>query len=161
MKCRQPARDCRGRGKYFWPIMGVVSLHPPAAWACAACYGQSDSPLAAGMNWGILSLLAVVVAVLGGIVVSFVCLARKAAAVSAAAAESSPPPSDPAAREAPPGQRARRRHLAARLTPICASPLRQRGLRNGQRGFRPALTLRAFPLGLPRRRTRSNPDKSR
>jgi hypothetical protein len=50
--------------------------------ACAACYGQSDSPLAHGLNWGILSLLAVVVPVLGGIATFFVFIAKKAAAAS-------------------------------------------------------------------------------
>jgi hypothetical protein len=29
----------------------------PSALACATCYGASDSPLAQGMNWGILTLL--------------------------------------------------------------------------------------------------------
>jgi len=51
--------------------------------ACAACYGQSDSPLAKGMNWGILSLLAVVVMVLGSIAACSIVLARRSAAVAA------------------------------------------------------------------------------
>ncbi len=51
--------------------------------ACAACYGQSDSPMAAGMNWGILSLLITVVLVLGAIVAFFIHLARRSAAASA------------------------------------------------------------------------------
>ena len=46
-------------------------------WACSACYGQSDSPMARGMNWGILTLLAVVVCVLTGIASFFVFIARK------------------------------------------------------------------------------------
>ena len=50
--------------------------------ACAACYGQSDSPLAQGLNWGILSLLAVVVPVLGGIGLFFIFIAKKAAAAA-------------------------------------------------------------------------------
>jgi hypothetical protein len=52
--------------------------------ACAACFGQSDSPLAKGMNWGILSLLAVVVMVLGSIAACSIVLARRSAAVTAA-----------------------------------------------------------------------------
>jgi hypothetical protein len=48
--------------------------------ACAACYGQSDSPMAKGLNWGILSLIAVVVPVLGGIVAFFIYAAKRAAA---------------------------------------------------------------------------------
>ena len=38
----------------------VMIATPPELLACAACYGKSDSALAQGMNWGILSLLAVV-----------------------------------------------------------------------------------------------------
>jgi hypothetical protein len=48
--------------------------------ACAACYGQSDSPMAHGLNGGILSLLIVVVGVLGAIAAFFIYLARRAAA---------------------------------------------------------------------------------
>lgn len=48
--------------------------------ACAACYGQSDSPMANGMNWGIFTLLVVVVGVLGSIAAFFIYLARKTAA---------------------------------------------------------------------------------
>ncbi len=48
--------------------------------ACAACYGQADGPMANGMNWGIFSLLAVVVGVLGSIAAFFIYLARRAAA---------------------------------------------------------------------------------
>ena len=63
-----------------------ITLAAPSAFACAACYGKSDSPLAEGMNWGIFSLLAVVVCVLGSIAGFFVFLAKKSAAVSAAQA---------------------------------------------------------------------------
>jgi hypothetical protein len=65
-----------------------LALAAPSAFACAACYGKSDSALAQGMNWGIFSLLAVVVCVLGGIAGFFVFLAKKSAAVSAAQAAS-------------------------------------------------------------------------
>jgi hypothetical protein len=61
----------------------LVALKPGAALACAACYGQSDSPLAKGMSWGILSLLVVVVGVLGSIAAFFVYLARRSAALTA------------------------------------------------------------------------------
>ena len=69
-----------------WLLVGGAALHAPAALACAACFGQSDSPLAEGMNWGIFSLLAVVVSVLGGIAGFFIFLARKSAATAATAA---------------------------------------------------------------------------
>jgi hypothetical protein len=51
--------------------------------ACAACYGQSDSAMAVGLNWGILSLLLVVLPVLGSIAAFFIYVARRSAAMSA------------------------------------------------------------------------------
>jgi heme/copper-type cytochrome/quinol oxidase subunit 2 len=60
--------------------VAALALHADAAHACAACFGRSDSPLAAAMNWGIFSLMAVVVSVLGGIAGFFIYLARRAAA---------------------------------------------------------------------------------
>lgn len=54
----------------------------PAARACAACFGKSDSKLAEGMNWGIASLLFVVVSVLGGVAAFFIYLAKKSAALA-------------------------------------------------------------------------------
>jgi hypothetical protein len=53
-----------------------------AALACAACYGQSDSPMAHGMNAGIFALLGVIGMVWCGAAVFFVFLARRAAAVA-------------------------------------------------------------------------------
>jgi hypothetical protein len=67
-------------------LVFLAFLAPASARACAACYGQSDSPLAQGMNWGIFSLLGTIILVLGGFATFFVYLARKSAAVSAAAA---------------------------------------------------------------------------
>jgi hypothetical protein len=45
------------------------------AQACATCFGASDSPMAQGMNLGILSLLGVIGFVLMGVVVFFGYLA--------------------------------------------------------------------------------------
>jgi hypothetical protein len=62
-------------------ICGVaLTLNPNPVLACAACFGKSDSPLAQGMNWGILSLLVVVGLVLGGIASFFIYLAKRSAA---------------------------------------------------------------------------------
>jgi hypothetical protein len=47
---------------------------PDVVQACATCYGASDSPMAQGMNWGIMTLLAVVGCVLGGISSFFIYL---------------------------------------------------------------------------------------
>jgi len=57
--------------------MLALALCPQSVWACAACAGQSDSPMAKGMNWGIMSLLAVVVCVLGGITTFFVYIGKR------------------------------------------------------------------------------------
>lgn len=60
----------------------AVAAVPAPALACAACYGQSDSPLADGINWGIFTLLGVIVTVLGGFVALFVYFAKRAAAAA-------------------------------------------------------------------------------
>ena len=72
-------------------FLGGLSLVPVSAPACSACFGKSDGPLAAGMNWGIFSLLAVIVPVLGGFAAFFIYLARRAASTSVAAVASAIP----------------------------------------------------------------------
>ena len=64
-------------------LVVALALQPNSVRACAACYGQSDSPMAQGMNWGIMSLLVVVGTVLGGVAAFFVYLARRAATAAA------------------------------------------------------------------------------
>jgi hypothetical protein len=76
-------------------VLLAIAAQPAPILACTACAGQSDSPMAQGMNWGIFSLLAVVGVVLGGVATFFIYLARRAAAVSAQAAEPLLPPLDP------------------------------------------------------------------
>jgi hypothetical protein len=61
-----------------------LAFHPAALFACSACYGQSDSPLARGMNWGIFTLLGVVVFVLGTIGTFFVYLGKRSATATGA-----------------------------------------------------------------------------
>ncbi len=56
-------------------VMGVNSR----AFACAACFGQSDSSQARSLNAGIFSLMAVIVTILAGAASFFVFLAKKAA----------------------------------------------------------------------------------
>ena len=51
---------------------------PRAALACPVCFGQSDSPLAKGVNVGVLFLLGTVTAVLIGFASFMVYLARRA-----------------------------------------------------------------------------------
>ncbi len=52
-------------------------MAPSPLFACAACYGKSDSPLAEGMNWGIFTLMGVILTVLTCILVFFVHIVRK------------------------------------------------------------------------------------
>lgn len=65
----------------------ILALSAHSAMACAMCYanGNANSPLTQGMNWGIFSLLFVIVCVLGAIASFFIYLARKSAAVNASA----------------------------------------------------------------------------
>jgi hypothetical protein len=72
---------------------------PQSAQACATCYGASDSDLARGMNWGILSLLLVVLMVLGGIGSFFVYVARRTAALETSEPQVDSAPSVDAAPE--------------------------------------------------------------
>lgn len=55
----------------------VLTALPNTASACAACFGKSDSPLAKGMNMGILSLLVVVVFVLSGFAAFLIFLVKR------------------------------------------------------------------------------------
>ena len=70
-------------------MAGLLALvvTSPAAFACATCYGASDSPLAQGMNMGILTLLGFIGAVLLGIVAFFVHVGIKSARLNSAAAQ--------------------------------------------------------------------------
>lgn len=54
--------------------------------ACAACYGASDSPLAQGMNWGIMVLLGFVFCVLSAVTGFFIYIIRRANALAATTA---------------------------------------------------------------------------
>ena len=72
----------------------VSAFRPDSLLACAMCFnGNVDTPLTQGMTWGIFSLLAVIVTVLGSVASFAVFLARKAAAAPA-------PPAPPAANNA-------------------------------------------------------------
>ena len=64
----------------------------PSALACATCYGESDSPLAAGVNWGIMTMIVVAYSVLFSIIGFFVFVARRAAAAAALEAKEAETP---------------------------------------------------------------------
>jgi hypothetical protein len=73
-------------------ILCASALQPQSLFACAACYGASDSPMAKGMNWGIASLLGVVVFVLGSIASFFVFIGKRSAAVNSLESSASQQP---------------------------------------------------------------------
>jgi len=64
----------------------LLALLPQSVFACAACFGRSDSKMAEGMNMGIFSLLLVILMVLGGVAAFFIYLARRAAQTTASPA---------------------------------------------------------------------------
>ncbi|HYG35941.1 MAG TPA: hypothetical protein VEC99_14215, partial [Clostridia bacterium] len=68
----------------------LLTWNPQPLLACAACYGQSDSAMAVGMNWGIFSLLGMILMVLGGVASFFIFLARRSASLSRQGAASTP-----------------------------------------------------------------------
>jgi hypothetical protein len=63
---------------FLWACtLAVVLVRPESLLACATCYGASDSPMAQGMNWGIMTLLVIVFSVMCGIVGFFVHVGRR------------------------------------------------------------------------------------
>jgi len=65
-------------------MLGCLAVLAGRVQACAVCYGASDSPLAQGMNWGIVTLLGFIGFVLAALVVFFVHLGRRSARLLAA-----------------------------------------------------------------------------
>lgn len=59
-------------------LVGVAVWAPRPALACAVCFGQSDSPMAWGVNMGIFLMLGVTGAVLAAFAAFFVYLMRRA-----------------------------------------------------------------------------------
>jgi hypothetical protein len=59
-------------------VIATALLYPDTADACAVCYGAEDSAMTAGLNNGILALLAVIAVVQGGFVALFVSFWQRA-----------------------------------------------------------------------------------
>ena len=75
--------NCRRKLKKVLATLALVSaLQAQNIFACAACYGKSDSPMAWGKNAGIFTLLVVVGVVLSGITGFFVYIAKRSAKIS-------------------------------------------------------------------------------
>jgi hypothetical protein len=76
VKALRTAIGCRWPGRAL--LMALVLAVPRVALACPVCFGQSDSPMAQGVNMGIYFLLAVVAGVLAAFASFFIYLARRA-----------------------------------------------------------------------------------
>ncbi len=66
-------------------LLVLAGFAPAQLFACATCYGASDSPMAEGMNWGIFTLMGIIVPVLGTFLAFFIYLIRKSEALAQAA----------------------------------------------------------------------------
>ena len=67
-------------------LPALAALAPAKVFACAACYGGNiDSPMTDGMNWGILTLLAVLGTVLAAALTLLIYFIRKSEALNAIA----------------------------------------------------------------------------
>jgi hypothetical protein len=75
-KALRAAVGCRWPGRAL--LAALVLAVPRVALACPVCFGQSDSPMAQGVNMGIYFLLAVVAGVLAAFATFFIYLARRA-----------------------------------------------------------------------------------
>lgn len=73
------SESTRGTGA---ALAAALVAAPQPLWACATCFGQSDAPMAQGMNMGIFTLLIVILSVLVGIAAFFVYIVRRAARVN-------------------------------------------------------------------------------
>ena len=60
-------------------VIAAMLASPAGAFACAACFGKSDSAMAKSVNAAIFSLMGVIVTVLVG-AASFLCLSLRRAA---------------------------------------------------------------------------------
>ena len=66
----------------YLAFAGLLFTQQNAA-ACATCYGESDAPMAEGMNAGIMVLLIIVAGMLSGLGAFFIFLARRSRMVAA------------------------------------------------------------------------------
>jgi hypothetical protein len=60
-------------------LTALAAIPSTPAFGCAACYGESGSPMARGLTWAIVALGSAVFLVLAGVVGFFVHIGRKPA----------------------------------------------------------------------------------
>ena len=71
--------------------LAVMFMLEQSASACATCFGESDAPMAEGMNAGIFTLLIVVGGPLAGIATFFIYIIRRGARMSSLELQGEPP----------------------------------------------------------------------
>jgi len=71
--------------------LAVMFMLEQSASACATCFGESDAPMAEGMNAGIFTLLIVVGGTLAGIATFFIYIIRRGARMSSLELQGEPP----------------------------------------------------------------------
>jgi hypothetical protein len=65
--------------------IGLVLLVPQTALACPVCFGENDSPLALGINYGILAMLVIIGGLWAAFGSFFIYLRRRARLVESGA----------------------------------------------------------------------------
>lgn len=78
------------RGSILLLLLAAQGLSASPVWACAACFGKSDSALAYGMNAGILALLAVIGSMLALVAGFFVFIVRRGSRLEVSADDAGP-----------------------------------------------------------------------
>ena len=79
MSCREG-----GRARRLLSVLRVcvaswlIWAAPRTVWACPVCFGDSDAPMAAATNTGILFMLGIVVVMLSAFATFFIYLIRRA-----------------------------------------------------------------------------------
>lgn len=79
----RPARISAFAGRLA-VVLAFTAFAPANLFACAACYGKVDAPMADGMNWAILTLGVVLATVLGAFLTFLIYAIRKSETVEAA-----------------------------------------------------------------------------
>ncbi len=78
-------KSLRHISKMIFALAALAWLAPTSLFACVVCSGNSSSSLAVGMNWGIFTLMGVIVTVLGTFAGFFIYLVRRQNAFAKAA----------------------------------------------------------------------------
>ncbi len=78
-------KTLRKISKMIFALAMLAAFTSTSAFACTVCSGRSDSSLAVGMNWGIFTLMGVIVTVLATFAGFFIYIVRRQNAFAKAA----------------------------------------------------------------------------